>query len=575
MLQIPQTLERIQDITHVLVVLHIALYEVHLHLLKRSFGGTNDPSNPSFSAGPNNLNNGDFVVQQEPSHQLNMANDLISSMGNDVVIGDSAVLYVQVDSVHEEYFKFAEVNPQVAQSLDPILSEVLKTRQNELDMHVKRLDVTDRLSNQEMAELTIIDVPFYLSIGNDHIELKNNQALVVGDFATLGVVVSDDPNPSDLPCPGNCLRPYVQSIENLRRKPSVYSFLPRLSLYETDFFYQRFDAATADKVKPTYHGDVFTAHSSTSVISGDYLNAATLGFLNGNGDVSKVFVYGDESYDNYEWIADELISLAASAYYDGKRLDWAPDILNVVGNETPFWQGQKTSSDDIVVGSVLEIDFADPLVEDTVSRLFLEQAIGEKMKNDMYRFTIPYNISRDVSQGPSCDDADNVFIPSHTQSVFSQVVGPMTPDYVGSSPSPTVTSQPSYSISDVWYPGWTDAYCRNDGDQAPYMNRSPSDYLFSSAEECCKTHFQWSVKECRKKVSTLGGFGGNERHCMSCSNSILPFIEIISHLDCPSGTQHLTLAGDASTTASNRCFCSVSSTTCSIPMKSVASSTSQ
>ena len=125
--QVPQALHRIQDVHHALILLHIALYEIHLDLLQRSKDNTNDdtPSNPNFQNSFQNLNNGEFGVNQEPSHRLKMADDVISSKGNDTVVGDSAVLFVQIDSVHDT-FDFSEVPKNVTEDLIPILAKILK-----------------------------------------------------------------------------------------------------------------------------------------------------------------------------------------------------------------------------------------------------------------------------------------------------------------------------------------------------------------------------------------------------------------------------------------------------------------
>lgn len=281
-----------------MVLLHLSLYEVHLDLLKRSinFADNDTPANPRIQAGFNNLNNGDFELDQDPSHRLKLADDVILSKGKDTIVGDSATLYFQVDSARES-FEFVEVDQTMAENLIPVLDAIVNRRQHDLDNQIP--DISVRLSDREISALFFADVPFYISVGNDNMNLHDNEILAIGDFATLGIVFSDDKNPTDLPCPGNCLRPYIQSVDNIRKRPSVSSFLPRLSLYETDFFFQRFDQKMAMKVEPVYHGDVFNARSSSNIVFGDYLNAATLGFIDGDGGIKNVYVYG--TYENYEW----------------------------------------------------------------------------------------------------------------------------------------------------------------------------------------------------------------------------------------------------------------------------------
>lgn len=280
------------------MLFHLSLYEIHLDLLKRSinYADGDAPSNPLIEAGFNNIKNGDFTIDQDSSHRLKLADDEISSKGKDTVVGDSATLYVQIDSARDT-FEFDELDENIVERLLPVLDAIVIQRQYELDNQIP--DISVRLSDREISALFFADVPFLVSVGNDNINLHDNEVLAVGDFATMGIVFSDDSNPTDLPCPGNCLRPYIQSVDNIRKRPSVNSFLPRQFLYETDFFFQRYDQKMAMKVEPKYHGDVFNARSSRNVVFGDYMNAATLGFIGGDGGIQKIYVYG--TYDNYEW----------------------------------------------------------------------------------------------------------------------------------------------------------------------------------------------------------------------------------------------------------------------------------
>ena len=87
-----------------------------------------------------------------------MAGDSISSVGDDTVVGDSAALFVQISSVHEN-FEFEEVDKEVAQGLDFVLSAILKQRQDELDIQVRSLGISDRLSDHEISNLLFADVP--------------------------------------------------------------------------------------------------------------------------------------------------------------------------------------------------------------------------------------------------------------------------------------------------------------------------------------------------------------------------------------------------------------------------------
>lgn len=509
--QIPQALERMQDIHHALVLLHVSLYEIHLDLLKRSIDYDKEdiPSNPLRQRSFENQNNGEFKLLNDATHRLKMANDIITLFGNDTAVGDSATLYIQVDSTHDG-FQFEEIGEDVALGLVSELASVAKRRQDELDVQVKeQLDISLRLSDELIASLLFADVPFYLYVGCDEFDLYN-QATAVGDFATLGVLFSDDPDPTSLPCPGNCLHPFIGSIENLRKKPSLNSFLPRLRVYETDFFAMRFDEAAAQKFEPVYHGDVFTARSSNCLVLGDYLDAATFKFVKENGGVAAIYVHGEGSYDNYEWVTEPLVTLSASAYYEGKKLPWSADTLIVVGDAQPYWQDQKTDDGIVLGGSVRDVDFADDSVESAITKLFFDQDVAEQLTSDTYRFAIPYKTSRDISTGSLCSDggAFGFTFPFHTRTPNLRVIGPETPPFFSDvlSPSPTVTAMPSVHLDMVWYPHFEESHCRDDGNEEVYMIVRPEWYLFTSAEDCCQTYFQWDLQGCREKVSTLSAF---------------------------------------------------------------------
>lgn len=212
--------------------------------------------------------------------------------------------------------------------------------------------------------------------------------------------------------------------------------------------------------------------------------------------------FGQYSYPSLQMchrMADTLISLSASAYYEGQKFDWAGDTINVIGSDArPFWKGQKSSSTDVINGLVNDMDMTISFIEDMITRLFFEQSIGKQLTSDMYNYTIPYKIDRDVSLGYTCDPHDT-FIPSHTKSVYllkvmnEAIIEPQM-FLKGLSPSPTITLQPSGTLGiAVWYPMFEDSLCRNDGLQSPHMENSPEHYLFATAELCCARHFQWAV----------------------------------------------------------------------------------
>jgi len=189
-----------RDVQLSLVDLHFALSEIHLDLLRRAQAEASD---------------NDWTDVQTPSHSLKLADDTISSSGNgDTVVGDSALVYVQIDS-SVSGFEFDEMNDN---SMSASLKGIMDSRQEELDAHVEfDLEPSEPLSNTEESNLAFADVPFYISVANDKIELQDNNVMVTGDFATLGITYSEDGSANDI----RPLSKYTESISILRVKPAV------------------------------------------------------------------------------------------------------------------------------------------------------------------------------------------------------------------------------------------------------------------------------------------------------------------------------------------------------------------
>ena len=408
----------------------------------------------------------------------------MSLKGDDLAVGDSAVLYIQIDSDKNDD-AFAEVEDGLDNLISKELADILVQRKVNLYTQVKPLKVSPPFSDERLSMLIMTDVPFDQYIGNDQIDLHDNTCIAVGDFATVGIVFSDDENPTELPCPGNCLHPYILSIEALRKKPSMYSFIPRLkldSMYsikqtrlklevtDIDFFYQRYDEAAAMDFVPECHGDTFTARSSKNIILGDYLNVATLGFVfSGTGVMNKIYTYS-EPYNNSEWVSDPVIYLSSSAQYNGRIVSWAADTVNVVGSAVPKWQSQKVV--DVVNGSVTGVDFSSDFVEGAVRRIFFEDGVAAQMTQDMYRFAVAYETGRSPDLGSVCSAADSSLIPLDTETdyVITNILEPISE---GLTPSPTVTAMPSSSLDPrPWYPLFSDSSCRNDGNEEYFMEIS-------------------------------------------------------------------------------------------------------
>jgi hypothetical protein len=188
MIQIPQLFKRMKDVQQVLVNLHYALYEIHLDLLNRSIQTLTKK------------------YDQQPLHSLRLGDDIFSSTGTDTVIGDSATLFFQIDSLSSG-LTFNSMSVTMGKDLSAHLLGISRERQSLLLQHVQvDLNPSQGYTSLSSNNIPFADIPFYLSIGNDHFDLFNNSVLAVGDFATFGIVYSDKPAPIKLPshwCPPN------------------------------------------------------------------------------------------------------------------------------------------------------------------------------------------------------------------------------------------------------------------------------------------------------------------------------------------------------------------------------------
>lgn len=202
--QIPLVLERLIDIEQVLVLLHLGLYEIHLDLLKRAI--SNAPSPPD----------------QLPLHSMELANDIITSNGADTVVGDSTTLFIQIDRPGVDGFQFSLIDKSVINAVKSSLSAISSIRDANFDSVVSMLAPSDPV---RAADVPFADVPYYMSIGSDEIFLTNNEVIVVGDVASIGIIFSESATPNQLPSPL-----YLESIKNLRTPPSVSSYLYKLRL---------------------------------------------------------------------------------------------------------------------------------------------------------------------------------------------------------------------------------------------------------------------------------------------------------------------------------------------------------
>lgn len=250
------------------------------------------------------------------------------------------------------------------------------------------------------------------------------------DIHVVGLIYSEAGTVDDV----DILQSYVESVASIRDKPSITSIFPRLRLSAASFFHKRYGSTVAKLVDPASHGDTFNARSSKNILFGDFLAATMFGFIDGTSSVDpKANFFGD--IDNADWV--QTIS---------------PDTLNVLSNtESPVWVGQKAS--DAVNGSVKNIK-PEPFVVDGMKKLFDEQALAKRIKEDLFMYPVSYNVDSEVGKRPYCITdlpglsslssltqissihLDSSYIPSHTLSPYI----PGMPEVIQSGPR-AVSSQ--------------------------------------------------------------------------------------------------------------------------------------
>ena len=368
---------------------NFAFYEIHLELLQRA------------QALPN------ILSPQEPLHSLQLGNDVIDSRGKDNIVGDSATMYFQIDrSSFTDFgssgFQFEEVKNK---NDLPDLSGIMTERDATLSQHIETwLTPSVSLSNQELDQLPFADVPFYTFIGVDTINLYNNAAVAVGDFAAVGIVYSEISN--NVPD----LRRYAESVYILRKKPGVQSFMPSLSSLGNgySFFNQRYTSDIGKLVEPQLHGDGFFAQSDENVLFGDFNTAAMyrLGTQPETYTLDKQLnFYG--TFLNGEW----------AQFFD-------KDSVTVIGPATPIWVGQVSNDD--VFGTVTKAK-TDQVVSAHTELFFKEHGIAKQIVFDLKSHTIPYRFDSNglrnvmgVSSPPllSFTIPPSTYVPSHTKSIY-------------------------------------------------------------------------------------------------------------------------------------------------------------
>lgn len=236
------------DIELALVNTNLALYELHSALLREMTIGTSSST--------------------LPLHSLNLGNDEVSSYGNgDTVVGDSTVLFAQVDRPGDLGFSFkAELWDALATAIDKnvdVTRGTVEKRKDYRDNHIEFLDVSAPLTNQELNSLQSDDVPMLLRVGCDTLTQYGQANLGVGDYSFIGFVRS-----STAIYDTSLLAKYGRSIESVQRR-LLQNQVGSSRILDVPFYQERYDSATSKAVVPTYFSDVLTGNTVGSILLGD------------------------------------------------------------------------------------------------------------------------------------------------------------------------------------------------------------------------------------------------------------------------------------------------------------------
>ena len=325
--QVLGMVDRSRDIELVLLDTHIALYELHENLLLRMEGMS------------------DMKDVQVPQYTLTLAGDTITSEGEyDVLIGDSTLLFTQVDRVEgfegsnskskkaifEEGFIFEEL-PE-SKSRDEAVKDLMEDRDDLRDIHIEyHLMPSLNLSGKNAKKLPYADVPFYFIGCTDTINQESARNLAAGDHGFIGFVsssqdafqISDD---------------YVKSVFDIYTR-SKFESDPKILDFDIPFFDERYGSDVKEEVEPTLFGDIFSGESTQNAVLGEFLTAV------GFGQVSA----GPGGF-----LFDEEASAVSATYGKGSHKDFGADTFTVLeGTEVDGQNGEDifVSGMDINAGS--------------------------------------------------------------------------------------------------------------------------------------------------------------------------------------------------------------------------------
>jgi Ca2+-binding RTX toxin-like protein len=338
--KIEAILHRLHDVELVLYNLNFCLFEIHTKLLEqmRELVGK----------------------EQEPFHHLYLAQDTVDSSGNnDLVVGDSSLFYLHVDRAGKSGFKFDKLTRFQRWRLRRKSRRIRRSRDGSCDRHVK-LDL--RKSSDLSGGFPFADVPFYLTVASDIFTMNAADNLAVGDFAAIGTVLSSH----GVPEYNNQLKAHTNSIENLRRSPSIANIAandPAAYLrYGLAMYRKRYSDTVAADVKPFMHGDTFHGTARSNSVFGEFMTG---------------FTY--QTYSRGE--AQFSVDTGANAYSIASASDYSPDYFDMIAGA--LVNGQLGNDEVTSVEFSIDNDLSSE-VQNKMTSLLFEHTLIVQMRSDMW-----------------------------------------------------------------------------------------------------------------------------------------------------------------------------------------------
>jgi len=250
-------LQRLMDIQQVLANVHYCMFEIHTRLLEKMESAT-----------------GDHKADQVPLHHLFLANDEIDSNGqNDVVVGDSALLYIHIDRTGVN-FELDTLKWWKRFRMNCALRRDRRKRERNIKADIKKyLQKTSDLDRLRVLQMPYTDLPFKLTAASDQISMNLEDNLAVGDFASIGVVLSTRSVQSDR----KKMEVFTTSVQSVHTEMNLqtkkYETNPSANIpYPMSFYHERYSANKRDLVNPHIHGDHFDGQHSANIALGEYLS---------------------------------------------------------------------------------------------------------------------------------------------------------------------------------------------------------------------------------------------------------------------------------------------------------------